>query len=76
MPQLHVFDEGLANKVRNKKGPPMLPTQVASSLSAQWPCREVQTRQLASLLSVSYENEGNSPKRVTDPIRLKIASHS
>ncbi|CAG8325575.1 unnamed protein product [Penicillium salamii] len=29
----------------------MLPAQVASSLSAQWPCREVQSRQLASLLS-------------------------
>lgn len=31
----------------------MLPKEVASSLSTQWPCRDVQMRQLASLLSVS-----------------------
>ncbi|CAG8884129.1 unnamed protein product [Penicillium nalgiovense] len=29
----------------------MLPKEVASSLSTQWPCRDVQIRQLASLLS-------------------------
>ncbi|OQD97046.1 hypothetical protein PENSOL_c013G02218 [Penicillium solitum] len=29
----------------------MLPKEVASSLSTQWPCRDVQMRQLASLLS-------------------------
>jgi hypothetical protein len=31
----------------------MQPTDVARSLSAEWPCREVQARQLASLLHVS-----------------------
>jgi hypothetical protein len=31
----------------------MQPTDVARSLSAQWPCRDVQARQLASLLHVS-----------------------
>ncbi|KAJ5336719.1 hypothetical protein MYU51_005811 [Penicillium brevicompactum] len=50
MPQLPVRGTSVY-KVPHKKGPPMLPAQVASSLSAQWPCREVQTRQLASLLS-------------------------
>ncbi|KAJ5373051.1 Origin recognition complex subunit 5 [Penicillium concentricum] len=50
MPQL-AFDNSVY-EVRNELiGPLMLPKEVASSLSTQWPCRDVQIRQLASLLS-------------------------
>ncbi|CAG8152365.1 unnamed protein product [Penicillium olsonii] len=46
----------------------MLPAQVASALSAQWPCREAQSRQLASLLSVSRRIiMVQSPYKETDP---------
>ena len=31
----------------------MHPVEIARSISQQWPCRELQSRQLASLLSVS-----------------------
>lgn len=52
-------------------GPLMLPKEVASSLSTQWPCRNVQMRQLASLLNVSLlciPSIRQSPsEKVTDP---------
>jgi hypothetical protein len=52
MPQLAFANS--VYEVRNKlTGPLMLPKEVVSSLSRQWPCRDVQIRQLASLLSVS-----------------------
>lgn len=48
------FDINTAYKAQNRlSGSFMLPKEIASSLSTQWPCRDVQIRQLASLLSVS-----------------------
>ncbi|KAJ5787072.1 Origin recognition complex subunit 5 [Penicillium paradoxum] len=51
MPQ-PAFDISTAYKAQTRlTGSPMLPKEIASSLSTQWPCRDVQMRQLASLLS-------------------------
>jgi hypothetical protein len=37
----------------------LLPVDIARSLNQQWPCREVQVRQLAGLLSVSFPPDGS-----------------
>lgn len=47
----------------------MHPVDVARSLSAQWPCRDLQVRQLASLLHVSISRRSPGSPQPTG-IRL------